>query len=148
MAFRFRLQVLLRLKESQEHQHRILLEQANAKVQEWQSRIAQTDEKIATTRRIRQHSLAEGASSAEMSFLELGYTRLALHRQELVKELAHLRELQDSCLQTYQCLHRDREALDTLRRSQMQRFQIEETRQEQKQIDDFFLLRREHFRRR
>jgi len=148
MTFRFALQVLLRLKESQEHQQRLVLEQANAKVQGCQLRIAQTDEKIEASKRVRQHSLEDGVRSAEILFLELCSSRLAGHRQEMEKELTQLRELRNTCLQTYQRLHREREALDTLRSSQLQRFHLEEARREQKQVDDFFLLRREHLRRR
>ncbi|HZQ67109.1 MAG TPA: flagellar export protein FliJ [Terriglobales bacterium] len=147
MPFRFTLQAILRLKESQERQQQILLEQANARVQQCKLQIEALERQRRTIEEETQRGLGNGMTAAEVQFSGLGRSTLAARRKRIEQELSCLQQAREECFQTYHRIHREREVLDTLRCSQLRSYQIEHNRREQRRIDDLFLLRREHIRR-
>jgi flagellar export protein FliJ len=148
MAFRFRLQALLRLRQSVEHQQEILLQRANQEVLAVLRAMNEVDFRLAETRRNMMETLCSGVTAAEVQFFELCSGMLHLRRVELEQELKLRQAAREQQAERFQIARREREVIETLRQQQAQMYHQQENRQEQRRVDDLLLLRREFLRRR
>ncbi|HYM01212.1 MAG TPA: hypothetical protein VEZ90_19790, partial [Blastocatellia bacterium] len=91
--------------------------------------------------------LTPRASAAELQFDVLRLSLLMERRRELEKQLVDAETLRYARNQDFQQARRQREVMDTLRRHQIEIYRQQEVRQDQRRIDDLFLLRRAYLRR-
>jgi flagellar export protein FliJ len=148
MAFRFSFEVLLRVRQSLERQQELRLQTANLRVAALRQHIEDVRngmEKIAVRRR---DQMASGASAAELQFDLLCRTVLTEQQHVVGKQLAEAEVFQHSCRDAFQLARRQREVVDTLRHHQLQLYRQQESRQEQRRLDDLFLLRRTYLQQR
>jgi flagellar export protein FliJ len=141
MAFRFKLDAVLRFRDGVEHTeeaalYRIVREIADAEAELQQIKINQD-----RLREQREQELILKLPAVHL--LEIAERELELKNtaEELRLRLQQLEAHRVKQLAIYQSAHRDREVLSELRHHQKQAHELEQGRQEQKTLDDLFLAR-------
>ncbi len=147
MAFRFSLEVPLRVRQSVQQQKELLLQLANQRVISLQQQVADLDEQRERILTRQRTYLESGLSAAELHFDDLCGSALLKRGDELEKQLADAELLRRTRSEEFQQARRKREAMETLRRQKFEVYRQEEARQDQRRVDDLFLLRRAYLRR-
>lgn len=147
MAFRFPLETLLRFRRSVERQQELKLLEAVRQVMTTMQEIEMVDHTISDIQENEHREMGTAVRGAQLHFDVLRCSLLREQRQELEKVLAQREKVRARCQDQFKSAHREREAVEILREDQLHHFQQEETRREQRQMDDLFLLRREYLRR-
>ena len=147
MPFRFRLESILRLRESLEHREELLLQNANHRVAQVQDEIEICARELQERAIKLQTRMAQEAFASELQFA-LSVDRALEGRQRTLrtdlKKLEHLREQQR---ERYQKARRERETLEAIRRQELEIHRRGEQRRSQREMDDEFLRRRDFQRR-
>jgi len=142
MAFRFSLAGILRFRRSVEHHQELQLLAANQKVAQVRQRMVEVD-RGATASWMRQAQLLRnGLSAAEIHFELQCRATLGQRRQELEQELLCQEKIRDERRLAYQAARKSREMVDTLCERQFQLYRQQQVREDQRQLDDLFLLGR------
>jgi flagellar export protein FliJ len=147
MAFVFSLEALLLFRKSLEHQEELLLQEANYQLSLVQRQISEVDSQLESLQKLLQHELQQGLSAAELHFRNQCGVTLIEHRRRLEQDAVRKEKLRRERMESFQIARRRREVVETLRQHQWQLYRQNETRQEQRQLDDQLLSRRS-FRRR
>ncbi len=148
MAFRFPLETLLRLRRSVERQQELLLLRAVQEVVAVTQDMAMLDHSISAIRESEYQEAGPTVRAAQLHFDAVRCAVLRARRRELEAVLAQRQQTRTRRQAEFQAAHRDREAIEVLREEHLQSYRRDQTRQQQKQLDDMFLLRREYLRRR
>jgi flagellar export protein FliJ len=147
MSFHFPLEVLLRVRLILERQRELQLQEANLRVAMLRRHIAELDREgenlIASLRR----HLESGLSAAELQFDDLCHSVLRERRRELERQMTAAETRRSLCHEVFRQARRQREVMDTLRCQKLETYRQQEARQDQRRIDDLFLLRRAYLRR-
>ena len=144
MPFRFTLQTVFHFRQSLERQQELRLRAANQQVIRVRHLIDQLDRRAEEVRNSQSQQLQAGTTSAELRFGMLGQVALAQHRAELERELAHLQHVRNEQQKLFEQQRRQRETLESLREGQLHRYEREAARQEQRNLDDLYLLQRSY----
>jgi flagellar export protein FliJ len=142
MPFHFSLQAVLHLYQSLEHQQELRLRAANQQVARVRHMIEQLDTVKQQNRARQSQELQTGTTSAELEFARTLESALMKRRGELEVELVRAQQLRDEQQRNFHVARRRRETLSSLRETQLENYQREAARREQRQADDAFLLRR------
>jgi flagellar export protein FliJ len=142
MAFRFPLEVLLRVRQTQERKQELRLQEANLRVAMLLRQIEEVHSGMENLEVRRRPQLESGMSAAELQFDVLCRSVLIERQQVLEKQLLDAESLRQSCTQDFRQARRQREVIDTLRLHQLHYYRQQEARQDQRRLDDLFLLRR------
>jgi flagellar export protein FliJ len=146
MAFRFPFEVLLRVRRGLERQQELRLQDANHRVAMLQRQIENGQCEMENIVIQRRPQMESGISAAELQFDILCRSVLSERQRSLERQLMDAEALRRSCDETFQQARRQREVMDTLRHHQLQSYQQQEARQDQRRLDDLFLLRRSYLR--
>jgi len=141
MTFQFRLDAVLRFRESVEHSEEAALHRIVQEIAAVELELQQVDLRQGRLRQQRDHGLAQKLPAVHL--LEIAEHELEL-KQSADRLRSRLQQLEDqrlTQLAIYQTAHRDREVLSELREQQRHTHQLEQRRQEQKTLDDLFLAR-------
>lgn len=141
MAFRFRLQSILRLRESLEHQEKQRLLAAAALVARLRETIQALEDSRMAEKRQALEQMAVETSGASLQFEALRDALCARARERLLTQLDQAESNRKRCLQSYQTARQKREILESLRDRQQDAYRLESTRREQQETDESFLLR-------
>lgn len=142
MPFRFRLESILRLRESLEHREELLLQNANQRVAQAQSEIEACIRELQERAMQFQERIAQGAFASELQF-ELSVDRALESRQKALRaNLKKLELLRDQQRERYQKARRERETLAAIRRHELENYRLREQRRTQRAMDEEFLRRR------
>jgi flagellar export protein FliJ len=142
MAFRFPLEVLLRVRQGLERKQELRFQEASHRVALLLRQIEDVQSDIENIAAKRRPQLASGISAAELHF-DLLCRSVLIERQRILNhELLKAEAFRQSCLEDLQQARRQREVMDTLRHDQLQIYLQQEGRQDQRRLDDLFLLRR------
>jgi len=147
MAFHFPLQTVLHFRQSIEHQQELRLGAANQLVARARHLIEQVDGRRQELDSTRARELGAGVTSAELRFAGQCDAELLRQRRMLDPQLARLEQLCREQREIFQEARRAREMLEGVRDRQLQVYQKEAARREQRSLDDLFLLQREYLRR-
>jgi len=148
MAFHFSLETLLRFRRSVERQRELSLLQAVQQVVSSMKEIEVVDHSISVIQKNEHQNIGAVVRAAQLHFDGMRSSVLRERRRELEKVLMQRESLRAQCQKEFQAAHRNREAVEVLRGEQLNRYEREKTRRDQKQMDDLFLLRREYLQRR
>ena len=148
MAFRFALAALLRFRQSLEHQAEILLQEANHDIEAVRKRIEHSDCALGEMAKQNADKLHSGVTAAELQFDLISRSLLLHHRELLHEEMIMREEIRTQRFHSFQQARQQREVVETLRERQLEIYRQQEAWQEQRRLDDHFLLRREFLRRR
>lgn len=142
MAFRFSLAGILRFRRSVEHHQELQLLAANQKVAQVRQRMVEVDRDATASWTRQAQLLRNGLSAAEIHFELQCRATLGQRRQELEQELLCQEKIRDERRLAYQAARKSREMVDTLRERQFQLYRQQQVREDQRQLDDLFLLGR------
>jgi len=142
MAFRFSLAGILRFRRSVEHHQELQLLAANQKVAQVRQRMVEVDRGATASWTRQAQLLRNGLSAAEIHFELQCRATLGQRRQELEQELLCQEKIRDERRLAYQAARKSREMVDTLRERQFQLYRQQQVREDQRQLDDLFLLGR------
>jgi len=142
MAFHFSLAALLRLRKSVEHQQELLLQQAQQRVNACRQEILATDIATAELDRASAQSLQLGTSAAELQLDSFYRSQLRQRRDLFDQELTQREEFRAARQLALQKARRQREAVENLRRRQLEAYLQDQARREQQRLDEMFLQRR------
>jgi flagellar export protein FliJ len=142
MAFRFTLHSLLRLWRSRERYERRKLEALAARLAALRAERRRVETHAAASRREFGGRLGSGLAGSELHFAaaceENRHTYLRWLREQIEKVEGEHR----AQMTAFQSVERQRKIYENLRRRQFETYRIEETRREQKRLDEAFLLTR------
>ncbi len=141
MAFRFPLEALRKLRQSEERQQELLLQDANQRVAALESRIAEVEAQISRSEGAQLRKLENQVTASELQFDLLCRSAAREHQRALQKQLLAAIVLRDTRRESFRQARHRREVLDSLRNHQLQAYRREEIRQEQRRADEAFLLR-------
>ena len=141
MAFRFKLDAVLRFRESVERTEEAVLHRIVREIAEAQLELERINLKQTHLREQRERDLAQ--------------TLPAVHLLEIAEQEEQLNQIGDGIrtklqqldiqrvkqMAIYQSAHQDRQVLSELREQQQRSYGVEQRRQEQKMLDDMFLAR-------
>lgn len=147
MAFRFPLAAVFHFRKSVEHQQELRLRAANQQVARVRHLIGQLDERISQMQTHQSQELGAGTTAAELRFTLLCETAVWQQRQDVERELLRLQHLRDQQQRIFQQARRERETFESLHDHQLREYERAESRREQRQLDDLFLLRQAYLRR-
>ena len=147
MAFRFPLEVLLRLRQGMERQQELRLQAANHRVAMLRLQIEDVRNEIGNIEARRDPQRESGISAAELQFDLLCRSVLAERQNTLQKQLVEAEAYRRARSEDFKQARLQREVMDVLRRQRLEDYRQEEARQDQRRLDDLFLLRRAYLRR-
>jgi flagellar export protein FliJ len=142
MPFRFPLESVFRLRQSLERQQELRLRAANQQVFKVKHIIEQLDQQLSQAQRQASKELNAGTTAAEVRFTLEKQSTLDNVRHDLERELARLSNLRDQQQRIFQEARRQRETFESLRDQQLREYERDQSRLEQRRLDDLFLLRR------
>jgi len=87
-------------------------------------------------------SMSAGTTAAELQFNLILKSAFSKHKSELQKQLLRLETVQKQSRAALEEARRKREILENLRDQQFRVYRMQQARDEQRAIDDFFLMRR------
>ncbi len=147
MAFRFPLEAVLRVRQGLERQQELRLQEANQLVALLRQQIEKVHSEAENIVAQRWPQFKSGVSAAELQFDGLCHLALSERRRNLEKQLHEAEALRQTRSQDFLQARRQREVIDTLRQHQLKEYEIQESRLDQRRMDDLFLLRRAYLRR-
>jgi flagellar FliJ protein len=142
LAFRFPLETLLRLRISQEHQQELLLQAANervTRVRRQLDRLNSLESNLAAGEKV---LLQDGVPAAELHFADECFRVLEERKQALRKELAEAEQALAARIAAFEEARRQRRLMEELRERCKQIYRQQESRREQRSLDDLYLLLR------
>ncbi|HVN18437.1 MAG TPA: flagellar FliJ family protein [Dongiaceae bacterium] len=141
MAFRFPLESLLHLCQSLEHQQELRLRAANQQVLRVRHLIEQLESRIQKDQLEVARNVTSGLTGAEIRFELEVQRRLQHSRQQLQLDLSRVVHLRDEQQKLFGQARRKRQTYETLRDEQFHQHQREQTRRDQRLLDELFLYR-------
>jgi len=144
MAFHFSLRALLRLRESVEKAELLRLQTIAAQAVQLRLEIESLDGEIKNRRQELLDQAATGISGAELHLAAESEAARQQRRTQMLSKLNEVEQLRKKQQLRYTHAHQQREILSNLRERQLSVYLREQTRREQQQIDELFLIRRAH----
>jgi flagellar export protein FliJ len=144
MSFRFPLEAVLHFRQSLEHQQELRLRTANQAVARLSHLIEQVDNGKRQLRDNQSRELRRGTTSAEICFALGSESAFAVLRLKLGSELALAQKVRDEQRLVFAQARRQRQTLESLRKVQLEKYKRGAAQQQQRALDDLFLLRRAH----
>ena len=141
MTFRFKLDAVLRFRESVEHTEELALHRLVREIGDVELELHQIDIKQVRLREQRERDLARKLPAVHLIEISERESKLDKMAAALRSRLQQLEIQRIKQLAIYQTAHQDRQILSELRDRQRDANQSEQRRQEQKMLDDLFLAR-------
>jgi flagellar export protein FliJ len=143
MAFRFPLESVLRVRESIERREERALKKIQMEMARVSNQMEELSAGIARAQGERNEALQQPMPASHLQAM-LSQTESAIAaRDKLQVTLRGLEEQRKQQLKIYQAAHRDHETLIDMRNQQRSEYLREQTRLEQKYLDDLFVARRQ-----
>ncbi|MFZ0287278.1 MAG: flagellar FliJ family protein [Terriglobales bacterium] len=141
MAFQFTLAAVLKYRRNLEHREYLALEKIHQEIVQVDLQIQQCEERRSEALRRREAETTRGIASIHLQDAYERERNLERQRDELQGKRHELKVKRQQCLKTYQLARQKREILEALRNRQLSAYVLEQSRHEQRQIDDLFLSR-------
>jgi flagellar export protein FliJ len=135
------------VRQGLERQHELRLQEANQRVTMLRQQIEGVHSEAQNILTGRRPQFESGISAAELQFDVLCLSVLTERQHALEQQLVEAEALRHTRSEEFLQARRQREVIDTLRHHQLQDCQQAEARQDQRRLDDLFLLRRAYLRR-
>ena len=141
MPFQFSLAAVLRLRQTLEDRDKLALEQIQYQIVQVTQTLEQIEIEKIKDAETRQREMTTGIPGAHVLAVAADQQRLEETRKLLEQQLVKLRIERERRLAVYQDSRRKREVISELRTQQLDAYQVEESRRQQKMLDDIFLSR-------
>jgi flagellar export protein FliJ len=143
VAFRFSLASVLRVRESIERSEELALQKVELEVARVQRQIEELSKELDKLVAAREQSLQQPTPAYRLREMQEGMDALVSAKQALAETLRDLREKRDAQLKRYQIAHNGRRMLTEMRSQQKEAYEQEQSRAQQKRLDDIFVARRQ-----
>src|SRR5579875_267392 len=141
MAFRFPLEAILKLRRAHERRELLRLVALSNELNYLQQQEQELIRYKRETREATESALLKGMSAGEFNFIHAVASAID-KRQQAVRERKEMVTNQHLTQQAlYQQTRRNRKILDNLRARQLAAYHQKQTRREQQQVDELFVLR-------
>lgn len=140
MAFRFKIEVLLRLRVSVEHQQELLLRAVNLEVIQMRERIESLEDWAKRLNEQERLWMSSGISGSELHFDAVIQEAVARRRGELMRQLTTLERVRARRREEYEEARRQRELAESVRDHQLRAYRQLQARHEQRGLDDLHLI--------
>ena len=140
MAFHSRLETLGKLRRSTEHQAELLLLEINQQISALENAIAAIKAAKRNLRDRPVHATKDFLAGSELHFDEYCVSALQAREQGLRNQLSAAICTRELRKQAFHQARQEREAVETLINHQRETYVKEESRRQQRRIDDMFLL--------
>ena len=141
MSFRFTLAAVLKYRKNLEQREYLALGRAQQEIAQVEDQLSRCEDWLAEITNLRTAETVRGIASVHLQDayqrecgLEMQRDDLQVKRREL-----HVKRLQ--CLKAYELARQKREILEELRHQQLGDYLLDQSRREQRQVDDMFLSR-------
>ena len=141
LPFRFSLASVLQLRKSIERRAEISLISTQLEVARARHRIDELTEEMAKACQEREKDLRNSVSANTLQAKQAEISAAIEAKQTMLETLQTLKLQRDNQMRAYKAANRDRQVLTDLRTQQKNLYAQEETRREQKQLDDIFASR-------
>jgi len=142
MAFHFRLQPLLRLRQSLEDRERLRLKLILSAINQLRLQCERLDQNFVDMTQDLCERLAAGMTAADVQLVRTGMASSRRWKELLLQKMAALAEQRNQQERAFREAQRKRKILERLRDLQLEAYKREESRREQQRLDDEFGLRR------
>ena len=142
MPFRFPLAAVLLVRKNAEQREERALKKLQLDMARTMRELEELDAEIAHVQNAREQAMQVPIPAVQLQAYEARAEVATERKKILVVQIQKLRlELADQ-MKVYQASHRDREALTDMLEKQREAYDQEQSRQQQKQLDDMFMARR------
>ena len=141
MPFHFSLASVLRFRRTLEDRDKLALEQIQYQILQVTQTLEQIEIEKIKDAETRQQELTSGIPGAHVLAVAADQQRLEETRKLLQQQLVKLRAEREKRLLVFQESRRKREVMSELRQQQWEIYETEESRRQQKLLDDIFLSR-------
>lgn len=141
MAYRFPLAAVLRLRQTLERQEERALQKIVAELSLLQQRIVTLTDDIARARQLLEQAIQRSLAAADIESMTMQIDGSIKHKQELLQSLAELQQKRDAQNRKYQAAYNNRKMLSDMQARQIEAYEQDRDRTEQKQIDEIFAFR-------
>jgi flagellar export protein FliJ len=141
VAFRFSLAQVLRVRESVEKREEQALQRAEQEVAQTQRRIEDLTNEMAKVEHAREEALLRSIRAIDLQGMQAEMEAAVEARQTLLDTLETLKEQRDLQMKLYQEAHNGRQMLTDLEEEHRAEYEQEQTRAQQKRLDDLFAAR-------
>jgi flagellar export protein FliJ len=142
MAFHFRLQPLLRLRQSLEERERLRLTLILSAINQLRLQCERLDHDAANTAQDLCKQLATGMTAADVQLVGIGIVSSRHRKELLLQKIAAMTEQRNHQERAFRDAQRRRKVLERLRDLQLEAYKRDQGRREQQRLDDEFGLRR------
>jgi len=147
MPFRTSLDALLRVRRGLERQQELLLQAATGRVASLQQELMTIQTQIEDDAARELQQMQSGLTAAELHFDLLCRSALRARHQQVESRFMQAWAQRNTQAQSFRVARQQREILETLREQQLAAYRRQSDRQDQRRLDDAFLLRRAYLSR-
>ncbi len=144
MAFHYSLDALLRVRQIRERREEEMLGTIISKINTVQVQIENAKEVLLDTRRLLLQNMTGGVAGSELQFAANCDAGRAFYLEMLENHLQQLEKQRLEQGKIYREARQGREILENYRERQLQIYNQEQSRCEQRRVDDLFLIRLGH----
>jgi flagellar export protein FliJ len=141
LSFKFSLASVLQFRKSIERRAEISLMSTQLEVARARHRIDELSDEMAKACEEREKDLRNSASANRLQARQAEISAVIEAKQTMLETLQTLKLQRDNQMKAYKDAHRGRQALTDLRTQQKNLYEQEETRKDQKELDDIFASR-------
>jgi len=142
VSFRFSLQPVMRLRESLERRERMRLLLLGSQITQMRQRLQGLEQEKETVRQQLSTQLMRGIAGTDFCLATSEIAAFEQRKDVLARQIVALEEKRREQQNAYQEAQRQRKILDNLRDRYLQTYRLEQSRRQQQQVDDLFMLRR------
>lgn len=141
MAFRFSLATVLRYRESLEKREEVALQKVLLEMARIRREVTHLEAEIASAQEARSKALLHPIAAAEVQMMLRSVEAMEDRKKALIASLHALEPTRLTQMKKYQAAHRDRQMLSDMCARQLDAYEQERTRAQQKFLDDIFAAR-------
>lgn len=138
MAFHFSLDSVLRFRESLEQREEVVLLRIQQELAEVRNAIDQITADIANAEKAREQALQQPIPAARLQAMLCEKQAALEHKKNLLASLQALEQKRTEQMKIYQAAHRGRRMLTEMESRQLDAYEQERARDQQKFLDDVF----------
>lgn len=141
MGFEFTLATVLRYRQSVEKQEELLLSRVLAELSQVRSSIESLTFAIESARNSLADAMRQTIPAVEVAAMTRGIDELLAGRQKLLESEANLAKQCEAQYEKYLAAHSSRKALTEMQVQQLEQYELEHARLEQKRLDEIYAAR-------
>lgn len=142
MAFRFPLAAVLLVRENAEQREERALKKLQLEMSHASRQLEELNAEIASVQAAREQAMQQPVPAIQLHGYQQRAQDAAEKKQTLVNRIQTLRQALAQQMKVYQAAHRDRESLTDMLQKKREAYEQEQSREQQKQLDDLYMARR------